>query len=179
MTGLAKCSQPHPPLSRSRSCQTLSQVALCSLPVPALRGRDSRTSSRAPAMCKVVRYKAWDPAWVYSPLSVDRPVSLLSQAPICIPSREAAPWYPAPGCLNRGLHPVTTVACSSCGPPGAINRQEAALSQGVDIFIPSHHLGTSCCLEESEVCGYVEIHTSIFPQPHLGKERMLGDADLA
>lgn len=154
-----------------------------SLPVPALHGRDGRTPSRAPPVCQVVRYKAWDPAWVHRPLSVDRPVSLLCQAPRCITSREATPWYPAPGYLNRGLHPVTTVACSSCGPPGAINRQlllqEAALSQGVDIFIPSHHLGTSYHLEESEVCGYVEIHTCIFPRPHLGKERMLGDTHLA
>lgn len=101
MTGLVKRSQPHPPLSRSRTCQMLSQAALCSLPVPALRGRDGRASSRVPAVCQVVKYEAWDPAWVYSPLSVDRPVSLLCQAHRCIPSREAAPWYPAPGYLNR------------------------------------------------------------------------------
>lgn len=160
------------------------QAATCSLPVPALCGRDGRAPSHALAMCQVVRYKAWDPAWVHSILSVVRAVSILSQAHRYIPSREAAPWYPAPGYLNRGLHPVTTVACYSCGPPGAINRQllllqEAALSQGVDIFMPSHPLGSSYCLQESEVCGYLEIHTCVFPQPHSGKERMLGDAHLA
>lgn len=78
---------------------------------------------------------------------------------------------------------MTTVACYSCGPPGAKSKQlllqEAALSQGVGIFMPSHRLGISYCLQESEVCGYLELHTCIFPQPHLGKERLLGDAPLA
>lgn len=157
VTGLAKCSQPHPPLSRPWTCQTLSHAALCSLPVPALCGRDSRAPSRAPAVCQAAGSKAWDPAWVHSHLSVDRPVSFLCQAHRRIPSREAAPWYPAAGYLNGGLHPVTSVACYSCGPPGAISRQlllqEAALGQGVDIFMPSHRLSSSYSLQES---GYLE-----------------------
>lgn len=81
--------------------------------------------------------------WTHQGRQVGSNNSFLTQAHHCTQDGEAALWFSTPGYLNRGLHPVITVACYILCPPGTINRQilllEAALSQEVEIIMPSRH----------------------------------------
>lgn len=89
---------------------------------------------------------------------------------------------------KQGLHPVITVACYILCPPGTINRQilllEAALSQEMEIIMPSRHWVSATVWRRSRYVGGGGRRTRTFlwaqaRQLHLGKKRMLGDADLA